>query len=171
MAGWGWLEPVAGNQGPAGSAAAMMASEPFGTNGLREQPRGFRNRNFRIWQNIISSNNCENFGYKTHLGVIWEPLRRESICLTKKHFNSFNLRLLAGTCLIFVFLLSEMGLLVQIATVLSFITAPFYAILNYSLVTSKHMPISDHPNKSMKLLSVLGICFLIGFTLLYLLSL
>ena len=64
-----------------------------------------------------------------------------------------------------------MGLLVQIATVLSFITAPFYAILNYRLVISKHMPISDHPNKIMKLLSVLGISFLIGFTLLYLLSL
>ncbi len=45
-----------------------------------------------------------------------------------------------GTCLIFLFLLSEMGLLVQIATVLSFITAPIYAILNYRLITSKHTP-------------------------------
>ena len=43
----GWSQSP-GNRGPAGSAAAMMASEPFGTNGLREQPRGFRNRNFRI---------------------------------------------------------------------------------------------------------------------------
>ena len=42
------LAPVAGNRGPAGSAAAIMASEPFGTNGPREQRRGFRNRNFRI---------------------------------------------------------------------------------------------------------------------------
>ena len=33
-----------------------------------------------------------------------------------------------------------MGFLVKIATVLSFLTAPFYAILNYYLITSKHTP-------------------------------
>lgn len=79
--------------------------------------------------------------------------------------------LAVGTSLIFLFLLSEMGLLIQIATVLSFVTAPFYAILNYRLVTSKHMPKAAHPNKGLKILSVLGILFLSGFTLAYLLSL
>ncbi len=76
-----------------------------------------------------------------------------------------------GTCLIFLFLLSEMGLLVQIATVLSFITAPFYAILNYRLITSKHTPKESQPSQRMKILSLLGIIFLLGFTLVYLLSL
>tara|TARA_B100001175_G_C19510272_1_gene643342 strand:- start:1309 stop:2523 length:1215 start_codon:yes stop_codon:yes gene_type:complete len=76
-----------------------------------------------------------------------------------------------GTCLIFLFLLSEMGLLVQIATVLSFITAPFYAILNYRLITSKHMPKGDRPSQKIKILSLLGIIFLTGFTGVYLLSL
>lgn len=76
-----------------------------------------------------------------------------------------------GTCLIFLFLLSEMGLLVQIATVLSFITAPFYAILNYRLVTSNYMPNKDKPSQKIKVLSLLGIIFLTGFTFVYLLSL
>ena len=76
-----------------------------------------------------------------------------------------------GTCLIFLFLLSEMGLLVQIATVLSFITAPFYAILNFRLITSNHMPKKDQPSQQIKILSVAGIVFLIGFTSVYLLSL
>ena len=79
--------------------------------------------------------------------------------------------LAVGTCLIFLFLLSEMGLLVQIATVLSFITAPFYAILNYRLVTSNYMPKENHPSLKIKILSQLGIVFLIGFTGVYLLSL
>ena len=79
--------------------------------------------------------------------------------------------LAVGTCLIFLFLLSEMGLLVQIATVLSFITAPFYAILNYRLVTSNYMPKENHPSLKIKILSLLGIVFLIGFTGVYLLSL
>lgn len=89
-----------------------------------------------------------------------------------KDFYMLWITILAlGTCLIFLFLLSEMGLLVQIATVLSFITAPFYAILNYRLITSKHMPIKDRPSQKIKILSVLGIIFLTGFTGVYLLSL
>jgi len=64
-----------------------------------------------------------------------------------------------------------MGLLVQIATVLSFITTPFYAILNYKLIYSSHMPKEHRPGKFTKILSVLGILFLSGFTVIYLLSL
>ena len=89
-----------------------------------------------------------------------------------RDFYIFWITILAvGTCLIFLFLLSEMGLLVQIATVLSFITAPFYAILNYRLVTSNYMPKENHPTLKIKILSLLGIVFLIGFTGVYLLSL
>ena len=89
-----------------------------------------------------------------------------------KDFYTLWITILAlGTCLIFLFLLSEMGLLIQIATVLSFITAPFYAILNYSLVTSKHMPTRDRPNLKVKILSFLGITFLTSFSVVYLLSL
>jgi len=76
-----------------------------------------------------------------------------------------------GTIAIFLFLLSEMGKLVQIATVLSFITAPLYAFLNYRLVISKQMPEKFRPNKELRLLSIIGLLFLSGFTLFYLLSL
>ena len=76
-----------------------------------------------------------------------------------------------GTIGIFLFLLSEMGKLVQIATVLSFITAPLYAFLNYRLVISKQMPEKYRPNKELRILSIIGLLFLSGFTLFYLLSL
>ena len=89
----------------------------------------------------------------------------------KDYYIFFITFLALGTCLIFLFLRSEMGLLVQIATVLSFMTAPFYAILNYRLITSKHMPIIDRPSEKIKILSILGIIFLAGFTGVYLLSL
>ena len=75
-----------------------------------------------------------------------------------------------GTMLIFYFLLSEMGALVEIATILSFITAPFYAILNYKLVTSKNMPDEHKPSKSLRVLSAVGILFLSIFALGYILS-
>lgn len=76
-----------------------------------------------------------------------------------------------GTIGIFLFLLSEMGKLVQIATVLSFITAPLYAFLNYRLVISKQMPEKFRPKKELRMLSIIGLLFLSGFTLFYLLSL
>ena len=73
-----------------------------------------------------------------------------------------------GTICIFFFLNSEMGFLIKIATILSFITAPFYAIINYKLISSVHTPIAWRPSRYLHLLSWLGIIFLIGFSIWYL---
>lgn len=82
--------------------------------------------------------------------------------------NRFNYKfwiitLVAGTVGIFLFLLNEMGVLVQIATVLSFVTAPFYAFLNYRLVNSSQMPKENRPSRGFNRLSELGLVFLIVF--------
>tara|TARA_R110002049_G_scaffold71900_4_gene184836 strand:- start:212 stop:1426 length:1215 start_codon:yes stop_codon:yes gene_type:complete len=79
--------------------------------------------------------------------------------------------LAAGTVIIFLFLASEMGLLIKVATILSFITAPFYAIINYKVISSKHTPKEWQPSKSLHILSILGIVFLIGFSVWYLTTL
>ena len=76
--------------------------------------------------------------------------------------------LAAGTLLIFIFFMSEMGLLVKIATILSFITAPFYALVNYILINSQFTPKQHRPGKSMNILSITGLFFLICFTVWYL---
>lgn len=92
----------------------------------------------------------------------------------KRKQNDYKLWLLilaSGTISIFVFLLSEMGLLILIATVLSFVTAPFYAFLNFKLVRSDQMPKKDKPGKALQILSVLGLLFLTGFAVGYLLIL
>ncbi len=70
-----------------------------------------------------------------------------------------------GTICIFSFLLDEMGTLVQIATVLSFITAPFYAYLNLKLVTSNLMPSKHKPSKILINFSYVGLAFLTLFAL------
>ena len=76
--------------------------------------------------------------------------------------------LVMGTCAVFFFLLSNMGALVQVATILSFITAPFYGLMNFLLVSGKHMPKSHRPNGVMKAWSIAGLVFLTGFTIWYL---
>jgi Mn2+/Fe2+ NRAMP family transporter len=79
--------------------------------------------------------------------------------------------LFIGTVLILKFFMDNMGLLVKTATILSFLTAPFYAILNYTLITGKHTPKKYQPGISLKVLSSIGIVFLIGFSVWFLLSL
>ncbi len=79
--------------------------------------------------------------------------------------------LISGTILIFFFLKSEMELLIEIATILAFLTAPFYAIINYKLISSRHTPKEWQPSTKLHILSWLGILFLIGFSGWYLTTL
>ena len=73
-----------------------------------------------------------------------------------------------GTSFIFILLMSEMGFLVKVATILSFVTTPFYAIINHILIYSKHNPENNRPKRSIKILSISGIIFLTCFTVWYL---
>ena len=95
--------------------------------------------------------------------------------LFKKHLffdYKFWIALLSiGTVCIFFFFASEMGLLIKVATILSFLTAPFYAIINFALISGKHTPKEWHPSIGMKILSYSGIIFLIGFSVWFLLNL
>lgn len=81
------------------------------------------------------------------------------------------LLLVTGTLAIFFFFISEMGLLIKIATVLSFLTAPFYAIFNYKLLTGVHTPIAARPSKFMRMYSLISIGILIAFSIWYLTTL
>ena len=92
--------------------------------------------------------------------------------ITKKTFRKgyllWILILTFGTLIIFFVFASEMGKLIKIATILSFITAPFYAIVNYKLISSTHTPKEWRPSLKLHILSLLGILFLIGFSVWYL---
>ncbi|WGH76541.1 Nramp family divalent metal transporter [Tenacibaculum tangerinum] len=79
--------------------------------------------------------------------------------------------LFIGTTIILYFFMSDMVFLVRVATVLSFLTAPFYAILNYVLITGKHTPKRYRPHMGLRILSIVGIVFLFGFSIWFLLSL
>jgi len=76
-----------------------------------------------------------------------------------------------GTFIILKYFSDNMGLMVKIGTLLSFLTAPFYAILNYILITGKHTPKEHRPSIYLKILSICGIIFLVGFSAWFLLNL
>ena len=89
----------------------------------------------------------------------------------KLNYWFWILLLAIGTFIILKYFLADMGFLVNIATVLSFLTAPFYAIVNYILITSKHTPKKNQPKLPLRILSIVGILFLIGFSLWFLVNL
>lgn len=89
----------------------------------------------------------------------------------KKGYLIWLIVLVAGTLAIFFFFISEMSSLIKIATILSFLTAPFYAIINFKLLTGKHTPIFARPSKLLKIYSIICIGILGAFSIWYLSSL
>jgi len=88
----------------------------------------------------------------------------------KYFYLAWILLLSTGTIIILNYFKTSMITFVKIATILSFLTAPFYAIANFLLVKGNHMPEKDRPSKFMSFLSYLGIVFLIVFGAWYLSS-
>lgn len=72
--------------------------------------------------------------------------------------------------LIIGFFSSSMKRLLDFATIVSFLAAPVFAFLNYRVVTGRFMPAGSLPGKWLRLLGVIGILFLSGFSLLFLFS-
>lgn len=91
---------------------------------------------------------------------------------TKTKFNYWFwiIFLFIGTVVILKYFMNDMGIMIKIATILSFLTAPFYAILNYILITGKHTPKEHQPGIYLKILSIVGILFLFGFSIWFLTS-
>jgi Mn2+/Fe2+ NRAMP family transporter len=76
--------------------------------------------------------------------------------------------MIIGATLIIAFAARSMIQMVTIATVLSFLMAPVMAWLNLKVVTGKQMPSEARPGMFLKILSWVGIGFLIVFTVIFL---
>ncbi len=83
-----------------------------------------------------------------------------------KYVNYFwVVLLLVVAFLIMTFFATQMKLLVDIATSLSFITAPVLGYLNYKAVTGKNIAPENQPGKALRILSWLGLIILSAFAL------
>ncbi|MDN3644491.1 Nramp family divalent metal transporter [Lutimonas halocynthiae] len=110
----------------------------------------------------------------TTLDASPRAMAKSSELLSGKSNKSFYLGwifiLALGTLIILSYFKTNMITFVKIATVLSFLTAPFYAIANFILVKGKHMPEEKRPSKYLSALSYLGIIFLVFFSVWFLTS-
>ena len=85
-------------------------------------------------------------------------------CKSIGHYSLWLVFLVLGTLVIVYGFLSQMGLLVKIATILSFVTAPCYAVINLRLINSQYMPLSLRPSKGMRLFSWISLACLVALT-------
>ena len=73
-----------------------------------------------------------------------------------------------GALVLLAFLSESMTFMVDLATILSFLTAPVLAIMNYRMITSRQVPEAFQPSRGMRILSLTGMGFLVLFSLIYL---
>ena len=70
-----------------------------------------------------------------------------------------------GTVVLLSSFLKNMKQMVDFATKIAFLTSPIIAILNYFVINGKTMPEENKPNRFLKILSWIGIIYLIGFSI------
>lgn len=104
---------------------------------------------------------------------LYECLSVLKLRISKKKYLLFLIILVVSVLalLIIVEFKSKMLDLILLATIVSFIAAPIFSLLNYRVVSSKYLPKDFHLSNSMKLLSYLGLIFLFGFTFVYIYTL
>ena len=110
-------------------------------------------------------------GYSRSLQKTMELIftKKEKMIRTKfRTFYIFFLIIISSGSLVVIFQFgNNLKELVDFATVLSFVIAPVIAIFNFRLVTSKFLDKKHQPSFGLKVLSVSGIVFLIGFAIVF----
>ena len=95
-------------------------------------------------------------------------LPEEKNLSSKKAYNLSLAVIGLGAFLIIFFLGKHMKTLVDLATTISFLIAPLIAVVNFRLVTGKHIKKEHQPAVWLKALSWAGLIFLTGFALYFL---
>jgi Mn2+/Fe2+ NRAMP family transporter len=98
--------------------------------------------------------------------VLWNNTTAPNKQKEQRLYKGWLLILIIGALLILHVFLTNIVAFLLVATVLSFLTAPFFAIANYTLVT-RYLAPEQQPKTGLKILSGLGILYLFVFCGLY----
>jgi Mn2+/Fe2+ NRAMP family transporter len=98
--------------------------------------------------------------------------KKEEVIRTK--FRSFYILflfvILIGSLIVVLQFSGQLKEIVDFATVLSFLIAPIIAVINLRLVTGKYLEKNSQPSLWLKILSYVGILFLTGFAIYFLIT-
>ncbi|MFD1096391.1 Nramp family divalent metal transporter [Salegentibacter chungangensis] len=106
------------------------------------------------------------------ISEIFSSLKQEQKESSKwKNYRLSVLIIPSLSLFILFFFSASFTVLIDFATALSFLSAPFLAWFNYKLVTGKQMPEAERPGKNYRIFSMLCFFILILFNLVYLYTL
>lgn len=105
--------------------------------------------------------------YPRTLAGSLEVLNKDFKKLNKTIFWISALVMAVLGIIIIQFFTSGLKTLLDFATILSFLAAPVFAFINYKVITSNFMPIEHKPKLWLKILSWVGLFFLVSFSLLF----
>ena len=91
--------------------------------------------------------------------------------VTSKKIKTYKIWLsivLLGAFIVIHHFIGSFKELVDLATIISFVIAPLIAVVNYKLVLSDDLTPKEKPNLLMRILSVMGIIYLLVFSILFL---
>jgi len=106
-------------------------------------------------------------GYPRSLAVSLELLFSKLGQLPRYHHAIWMLVVSAAALVIIMSFASRLKSLIDLATTIAFLAAPFFAYLNYRLITSAHIPQNMRPHAALRILAVAGLVFLKLFGLAY----
>lgn len=102
--------------------------------------------------------------------TICTVFKRKKSAREDKFYWILMISFFAVTLVITGLLMPTMVSLLDFATIVAFLTAPILAFINYRVVIADFMPSGAKPPRWLRLLSILGVIFLTGFSLLYIVS-
>lgn len=82
-------------------------------------------------------------------------------------YRIYLLMVVGGALFILGIFINSMQSMVNLATILSFLTAPFIAIVNYTLINQSFIPRNYRPPLWLHIMSFIGILFFLGFSVWY----
>lgn len=111
-------------------------------------------------------------GYSRAISNAMSLISIKVLSPNKMYRNTLLLTSIGSLLLILSFLGDPKGLrtIVNTATIISFLIAPIIAFLNFKVITSTDIPKEAQPGKLLKILSYLGMVYLVGFSLYFLYS-
>ena len=98
------------------------------------------------------------------LGPTTNMLTKSKVKNSIKLYRFWILIVVIGTIIILSLFLTNMRTMVDFATKVAFITSPIIAILNYMVINGKTMSDEYKPSLFLKVLSWVGIIYLVGFS-------
>lgn len=106
-------------------------------------------------------------GYARTLAVGTRLTADRGVKAGRKDYHLFLTLLMTAAIVVLFFFVAGMKTLVDVVTVLAFLTAPLVAVLNFRAVRGANVPREFRPGKALTLLSWSGLIFLVGFGVLW----